>query len=134
VSQAKAQAEALLTEAKTEAERRRVTSQREVEELTRQKDNIASHLSQVRQLLGGQLGGAVPNMDQAVAAGQAKPAIAESAPAGSGGGMPPGPAPAAAVRQAGNGTATAQAQRPVGNGGTGAKEGKPENDEDWWTE
>src|SRR5262249_13921332 len=62
-----------------------------------------------------------------------KPAIAESAPAGSSGGMP-GPAPATAVRQVGNGTATAQAQRPVGNGGTEAKEGQPENDEDWWTE
>jgi hypothetical protein len=110
-----------------------VTSQREVDELTRQKDNIASHLAQVRQLLGSQLGGAVPGMEQAVAAAPAKPAIAESAPAGNAGGMP-GPAPAGAVRQAGNGAATAQAQRPVGNGGTGAKEDKPENDEDWWTE
>ena len=55
VSQAKAQAESLLSEAKTDAERRRLTAQREVDELTRQKDDISSHLAQVRQLLGGHL-------------------------------------------------------------------------------
>jgi hypothetical protein len=69
--QAKAQADQLLAETKADAERRRVAAQREVDELTRQKDSIASHLAQVRQLLGGQL----PGMD-AVQAGQTKPAIA----------------------------------------------------------
>ena len=43
---------ALLSEAKNDAERRRLTAQREVDELTRQKDNISGHLAQVRQLLG----------------------------------------------------------------------------------
>ena len=54
VTLAKAQAEQMLGEA--DAERRRVASQREVEELTRQKDNISTHPAQVRQLLGDQLG------------------------------------------------------------------------------
>jgi hypothetical protein len=71
VSQAKAQAEQLLAEVKADAGRRRAATQREVDELTRQKDSIASHLAQVRQVLGGQL----PGMD-AVQAAQAKPAIA----------------------------------------------------------
>ena len=53
VSQAKTQAEQMLAETRADAERRRVASQREVDELTRQKDSIASHLVQVRQLLGG---------------------------------------------------------------------------------
>ena len=60
VSQAKTQAEQLLAEVKADAERRRAAAQREVDELTRQKDSIASHLAQVRQLLGGQLPGMEP--------------------------------------------------------------------------
>ena len=71
VGQAKTQAEQLLAEVKADAERRRAATQREVDDLTRQKDSIASHLAQVRQLLGGQL----PGMD-AVQAAQTKPAIA----------------------------------------------------------
>ena len=71
VSQAKSQADQLLAETKADAERRRAAAQREVDELTRQKDSIATHLAQVRQLLGGQL----PGMD-AVQAAQTKPAIA----------------------------------------------------------
>lgn len=55
VAEAKAQAESLMSEARTEVERSRVTAQREIEDLTRQKDNIASHLAQVRQLLGSQM-------------------------------------------------------------------------------
>ena len=50
----------------------RAAAQREVDDLTRQKDSIASHLAQVRQLFGGQL----PGMETAV---QAKPAIAAGA-------------------------------------------------------
>jgi hypothetical protein len=57
ISQAKAQADQLLTEVKADAERRRAAAQRQVDELTRQKDSIASHLAQVCQLLGGQLPG-----------------------------------------------------------------------------
>jgi hypothetical protein len=40
-------------------------------ELTRQKDSIASHLTQLRQLLGGQL----PGMDEALQSAPAKPGI-----------------------------------------------------------
>jgi vacuolar-type H+-ATPase subunit E/Vma4 len=76
VTGAKTQADQLLSEVKADAERRRAAAQREVDELTRQKDSIASHLAQVRQLLGGQLPGGV---DPAVSAAQAKPAIAAGA-------------------------------------------------------
>jgi hypothetical protein len=67
-------------------------SQREVDELTRQKDSIASHLAQVRQLLGGQL----PSTDAGRAA-QTKPAIAgdaglaDGAPGNESGTAPPPP-------------------------------------------
>ena len=56
MSQAKAQADQLLAETKADAERRRVAAQREVDELTRQKDSIVTRLAQVRQLLGGSHG------------------------------------------------------------------------------
>jgi cell division septum initiation protein DivIVA len=69
--QAKTQAGQLLAEVNADAERRRAAAQREVDDLTRQKDSIASHLARVRQLLDGQL----PGMD-AVQAAQTKPAIA----------------------------------------------------------
>ena len=44
--QAKTQAGQLLAEVKADAERRRAATQREVDDLTRQKDSIASHLAQ----------------------------------------------------------------------------------------
>ncbi|HEX3513280.1 MAG TPA: cellulose-binding protein, partial [Trebonia sp.] len=103
-----------ISEAKTEAERRRLTAQREVEELTRQKDNITTHLAQVRQLLGGQLGIQMPPMEPAVAAPPPKQAV-ESAPVAS----------APVSRPAGNGTAP----RPAGPTGEGQA-----SEEDWWTE
>jgi hypothetical protein len=67
VGQAKAQAEQLLAEVNADAERRRAATHREVDDLTRQKDSIATHLAQVRQLLPGM---------NAVQAAQPKPAIA----------------------------------------------------------
>ena len=51
--QAKAQAEQLIAEVNDDAERRRAASNREVDDLIRQKDSIASHLAQLRQLLPG---------------------------------------------------------------------------------
>ena len=161
VSQAKAQADQLLAETKADAERRRAAAQREVDELTRQKDSIATHLAQVRQLLGGQL---LPGMDAAMQAPAAKPAIAaEPAPA-----APPtqaAPAAPASAPRNGNGgsaaptavqpaqpashqatqvsPAAAAAQQRPANGGSPAAatqasakqaaNGK-EDDEDWWTE
>jgi hypothetical protein len=75
VTAAKAQADQLHAETKADAERRRAAAQREVDELTRQKDSIATHLAQVRQLLDGQM----PGMDPA----PPKPAIvAGAAPSG----------------------------------------------------
>jgi hypothetical protein len=56
----------LLAEASADAERRRAAANREVDDLTRQRDSIASHLAQVRQLLPGM---------NAVQAAQTKPAI-----------------------------------------------------------
>jgi cell division septum initiation protein DivIVA len=64
--QAKIQAGQLLAEVNADAERRRAATHREVDDLTRQKDSIASHLAQVRQLLPGM---------NAVQAAQTKPAI-----------------------------------------------------------
>jgi O-antigen/teichoic acid export membrane protein/cell division septum initiation protein DivIVA len=52
ISQAKSEAEQMLAETKADAERRRAAAQREVDELIRQKDSIASNLAQLRQSLG----------------------------------------------------------------------------------
>ena len=105
MSQAKAQADQLLAETKADAERRRAAAQRDVDELTRQKDSIATHLAQVRQLLGGQL---LPGMDAAaVQAPPAKQAIA------------PEPAPAAPPTQVAPAAPAAPASAPRnGNGGS----------------
>jgi hypothetical protein len=77
VSQAKTQAEQLLAEVKADSERRRAAAQREVDELTRQKDPIASHLAQVRQLMGGQL----PGMDSAASKAENSTSTALAVPA-----------------------------------------------------
>jgi len=68
----------------------------------------------VRQLLGGQLGIQMPQMDPSVAAAPPKQAV-ESAPVAS----------APVSRPAGNGTAPRPAS-PTGEGQA--------NEEDWWTE
>ena len=158
MSQAKAQADQLLAETKADAERRRAAAQRDVDDLTRQKDSIATHLAQVRQLLGGQL---LPGMDAAtMQAPPAKQAIAaESAPAapaapaaptnaprnGNGGSAPPTavqPAKSASHQATQVSPAAAAAQQRPANGGSPAAtqanakqaaNGK-EDDEDWWTE
>src|SRR5579875_3054099 len=107
-----------------------MTAQREVDELTRQRDNITSHLAQVRQLLGGQLGVPMPGMDPspAVTPPPAKPAIADNAPPAVTAAAPAAPA---AARQAGNGTATAQGPQPAGNGGAPSAASKADDDENW---
>jgi cell division septum initiation protein DivIVA len=50
-----AQADQLMSDTKNELERHRAAWQREVDELTKQKDAITSHLDQLRGLLGGQM-------------------------------------------------------------------------------
>jgi hypothetical protein len=49
----------MVSDAKAEAERILTKARQEVDELTRQRDSIQSHLQQLRQLLGGG-GGAFP--------------------------------------------------------------------------
>ena len=53
--QAESQAEQVLMETRADAERRRAVAQREVDELIRQQDSIASDPAQIRQASGGQL-------------------------------------------------------------------------------
>ena len=160
MSQAKTQADQLLAETKADAERRRAAAQREVDELTRQKDSIATHLAQVRQLLGGQL----PGMDAAAAmqAPAAKQAIAgeptPSAPPTQAAPVPPASAPrngnggsaptAVQPAQPASHQATqvspppaATQQRPTNGGSPAATQASAkqaangkEDDEDWWTE
>jgi hypothetical protein len=143
----------MLAETKADAERRRAAAQREVDDLTRQKDSIASHLAQVRQLLGGQ----VPDMAGAAAAlQQPKPISPDPVPAsaprnGASGGAAPTtvqPVQSSATQVS---PAATQASRPTNssaNGSTsgGTSGGAPagaatkqaaggkEDDEDWWTE
>jgi hypothetical protein len=141
----------MLAETKADAERRRAAAQHEVDDLTRQKDSIASHLAQVRQLLGGQL----PGMDAAAQALQPKQAIAaDPGPAprnGNSGGAAPTtvqPIPQAAHQATQVSQPPTQAQRPAAAAGAGATNGGApaaaqatkqaangkEDDEDWWTE
>ncbi len=82
--------------------------QRQVDELTRQRDSITSHLAQLRQLLGG---AALPGMEPepAVTAAPPKPALAAPAPASE---RPSTPAPSAPAKPA----------------------GKSEDDAEWWQE
>jgi hypothetical protein len=164
VAQAKSQADQLLADAKAEAERHRTTAQRHVDELNKQKESVAAHLSQISQLLGTQMPGladalkpapaapavqssparAVTAAPQANGGSQQAPAAAPAAPAPA-----PAPAPAAPPRQD---TAPPSGQAPAGAqsssarsggsaGGTpaskqpaGAKQAKSAEGDDWWTE
>jgi hypothetical protein len=138
----------MLAETKADAERRRAAAQREVDDLTRQKDSIASHLAQVRQLLGGQ----VPDMAGAAAAlQQPKPISPDPVPprnGASGGAAPttvqPVQSSASATQVSPAATQASRATNGSTNGGTNggapagaatkqAASGK-EDDEDWWTE
>ena len=56
-----------MSEAKAEAERTRRAAQRQVDELTRQRDSITGHLDQLRHLLGAM---AVPAVDRGSSASQ----------------------------------------------------------------
>jgi hypothetical protein len=54
VARAKAHADQLVADTKTELERDRTAAQREVDELSRQKDAITTSLEQLRRVLSGQ--------------------------------------------------------------------------------
>jgi hypothetical protein len=64
-----------MSEAKAEAERTRRAAQRQVDELTRQRDSITGHLDQLRHLLGAM---SVPGLAQLNAAVQ-PPAVEAAA-------------------------------------------------------
>ena len=127
VAQAKSQAEQLLADTKAEIERHRAGAQREVNELSKQKESISTHLAQISQLLGNQMPGLAdalqPRQQQAVGTGAKAvgPAPAAPAPASSPqsapaapprNGGPAAPAPQAATRQAAQ--PTQQARPPQG--------------------
>jgi hypothetical protein len=89
-----------------------------VDELTRQRDSITSHLNQLRQLIGG----VAPSMggNEELTAPPEQPALSSPEPK---------PAPAAAP---------AQAKQPVAKAAAPAKGAQAkksdEDDEDWWQE
>jgi hypothetical protein len=85
--------------------------QRQVDELTRQRDSITSHLAQLRQLLGGAPlpGMDAPSPEPAVAAAPAKPALAAASASSS--------------------------EASASSAASGSKaEAKAEDDAEWWQE
>jgi hypothetical protein len=66
------QTDKLISEARAEAEQNRRSAQREVDELTRQRDSITGHLDQLRALLG-QPPVPTPSYTEAVPAQQGGP-------------------------------------------------------------
>jgi hypothetical protein len=54
-AQAKAQGDQVLTDTRNEMERLQAAAQRELGELTKQKESISSYLTQIRQFLSTQL-------------------------------------------------------------------------------
>jgi len=55
LADAKTAASRLRAETDADTERRRVTAQRELDELNKQRDEVARHLAQMRQLVGSLL-------------------------------------------------------------------------------
>ena len=78
--EARAEVDKLITESRVEAERTRANTQREVDDLTRQRDSITGQLGQLRELL---ISLATPGAAQPEQVAQAAQ-IAEAAQAGSG--------------------------------------------------
>ena len=114
VAQAKAQADQLTADAKNEMERHRTAAQREVDDLTRQKESISSHLAQISQLLGTQM----PGLSEALKPQQGRQAVGQPAPPKAVAGPPPAPR---------------EEPRPQAKQPASAKTAKG-GDEDWWTE
>jgi hypothetical protein len=67
IAAARAHSDKVLSEAKAEAERHRRASQRQVDELIRQRDSITGHLDQLRSLLGATMPGPVAGLDKVAA-------------------------------------------------------------------
>ena len=97
-------------------------AQREVDDLTRQKESISSHLAQISQLLGTQM----PGLSEALKP-QSRAAVGSQAAPKAVAGPPPAP------RQESRAAAQAQpAQAPKQP--VSAKASAKSNDEEWWTE
>jgi len=153
-----------MADTKAEIERHRAGAQREVDELTKQKESISSHLAQISQLLGTQMPGLADALKprQAVGTGQKAvgPAPAQAAPGQAG---PPQAAPAAPPRNGGStqaapatqvsqaapaaGQAAPRQQTQAAPAQQATQAGQPpaakqpvsakakaSNDEEWWTE
>src|SRR5262249_47492258 len=69
------QADQLLADTRSEIERHRAAAQREVDELSKQKESISTHLAQISQLLGTQMPGLADALKP-----PARPAVAAAAP------------------------------------------------------
>jgi hypothetical protein len=128
-----------LADTKNEIERHRASAQHEVDDLSRQKESISSHLAQISQLLGTQM----PGLADALKPQQSRHAVGAPAPKAV---APPAqaPAPAREERQPVPAQAQAQPQQaPAPTGGqapagaqkqpVSAKAAKG-NDDEWWTE
>jgi hypothetical protein len=116
-----------MADTKSEIERHRASAQREVDDLTRQKESISSHLAQISQLLGTQM----PGLSDVLKPPQTRHAV--SAPA------PKAVTAPAAVREEPRQTATVQA--PTGGQPPAAAQKQPvaakaakSSDDEWWTE
>ena len=69
MTEAKTQAETMVSEAKAQVNREQTAARRELAELTRQRDTITGHLTQLRSLLGSM---AVPGVESPPAVGSKK--------------------------------------------------------------
>jgi hypothetical protein len=119
-----------MADTKNEIDRYRAGAQREVDDLTRQKESISTHLAQISQLLGTQM----PGLSEALKPQQTRHAVSAPAPKAVAAPQPgrEEPRQAAPAQQApaptgGQSPAGAQKQ-PVS-----AKAAKG-NDDEWWTE
>ena len=121
-----------MADTKSEIERHRASAQREVDDLTRQKESISSHLAQISQLLGTQMPGL---SDVLKPAQQTRHAVGAPAPKAV---AAPAPPP---VREEPRQSAPVQAPAPTGGQPPAAAQKQPvvakaakSSDDEWWTE
>jgi hypothetical protein len=151
-----------MADTKAEIERHRAGAQREVDELTKQKESISTHLAQISQLLGTQMPGLADALKPRQAVGTGQKAVgpapsgpptqaAPAAPPRNGGSSQAAPATqvnqaATAAPAAGQAAprqqtqaapaqqATQAGQPPAAKQPVSAKAKASNNDEEWWTE
>jgi len=121
-----------MADTKSEIDRHRAAAQREVDDLTRQKESISTHLAQISQLLGGQM----PGLSEALKpAQQTRHAVGAPAPKAVAAPAPPAPREEPRPAQAQSAPANSGGQAPAGaqKQPVSAKAAKA-NDDEWWTE